>query len=91
MPVGERLVNFISLAVGLLLIMVGQFVGAAILGPAKQSVIESSSHLGTYNGVAAINAMYRAVTVEVPLVAGAGLIALAAWREYRRQQITAPR
>jgi hypothetical protein len=79
----------IFLAVGLLIIIFGQAVGAQMLDTTKESILDMDWNKDYANGEEHIHGMYEMVVVWTPTAAGGGLIILAGYREYRRQKLAA--
>lgn len=82
-----RMLDAIFLAVGIIIIILAQSVGAAMLDDTKEAVLDMEWDKDFADGEKAIHGMYTMVTVWTPTAAGGGLIILAAYREYRRQKL----
>jgi hypothetical protein len=81
-----RMVDAIFLGVGIMIIIFAQAAGAQMLDETKESVLDMDWNKDFANGEEHIHGMYTMVTVWTPTAAGAGLIILAAYREFRRQK-----
>lgn len=91
----SRAIDFVLLLAALFMIFTAQFAAAAALDPLRDE-LSSNQHNDTYTGdysdaTTWFDQMFTAVTKWAPTIAGGGLVALVAFREYRRQRVSATR
>lgn len=87
MTLAGRLLNFVAIGVGILLIVFGQFMAVSVLEDTGDAVVDSGENIDTYNGEQVIRDANRAATQIVPTIGGIGLFLIGAAREYRMQQV----
>lgn len=85
-----RLVDFLALIVAIPSLYVMQITGARILNPLRDAILESGTP--GYTGAEAQMAdSFAVVTQWAPLVGGIGIVLVVAYREFRRQKLSAAR
>lgn len=83
-----RLLDFVFVLIAIMMFLILQFVGGAVLDPMRDELIEEGID-DSYNADESFADMITAVTKWAPLTGLLGTIVLVAYREYRRQQISA--
>lgn len=83
----SRTIDFVVLVVVMFATLTVQFAGAATLGETRDVVTENDAISQSY--LDSIDGMYTSTVFWAPLIVQLGSIAIVAWREFRRQRVTA--
>ncbi|MUV59788.1 hypothetical protein [Halobacterium sp. CBA1126] len=83
-----RLVDLVMLLIAILMFLVLQFIGGAMLDPIRDAIL-AEGVASSYGAAESFGGMIAVVTKWAPLTGLFGTILLVAYREFRRQRITA--
>jgi membrane protein DedA with SNARE-associated domain len=79
----------VGLVVGILTIHIAQYAAIQIMAPSVPVFLDLTTQGGVFSAHERIKDIRNVVVLWVPLVADAGLIAIAVAYEYRKQKVTA--
>ncbi|GAA0305451.1 hypothetical protein [Halarchaeum salinum] len=83
-----RLVDFVMLLLAILIFLTLQFIGGAMLDPMRDAILAEGIK-SSYGAAESFGGMIEVVTKWAPLTALLGTLLLVAYREFRRQRVTA--
>lgn len=87
----SRFLNFVVMLAALMAILVVHTGTAPLMEDLRQHAVDEDKPNDDIDSTSIANELHTAVTKWVPTVAFIGLFVIAAFREYRRQRVTAVR